>query len=199
MKLKDFFYNLVLYPIFSIFDKYYSYQPKIYKNLNHKKIGAPPIDKGWIITNQKSTSSILFDSYITDSIPLLKFRESLNLLFYSLVLYFSGKLIIVTKYPKDNFVTDLHLKFDVNKILLYYPEDINIFYQIYKYSPSIPMQIAITPDKLSDNLTKITYFSNPILPSDYKTFDHFMSTVIRYWTDTFRQSYISEKRFNESR
>ena len=164
----------------------------------YKNTGHSPIQKGWILTNNKSNYSIIYDNYTTNSSVLLNLRDVFDLLFYGLTMYISGRIVILTKSIEP--VINKFNKNIIDRVLLYYPENINIFYQIYTKSPNIPVQILITSNKqpLSSNiLTKNGFYSKPIIPSEYQSFDAFMLTVIKTWTDTCAESYIYEKRFIE--
>jgi len=210
---RDILYNLIIYPIISLLNikKYLftsypntrnildSCSENILHHTKYKTEGRPPIQKGWIVTNNKSIYSIVFDNYSTHSAVLLKFREVFDLLFYGLVMYWGGRIVILTKYSVDRIVE----KFDegmLERILLYYPQDINIFYQIYTKSPDIPVQILITANKECEaTYPKIRIFSEPIMPRDYENFVKFMEKVVEVWSETSLQCYAYEKRFIEEK
>lgn len=218
-KLKQFFYNFVIYPVITLLDFknniLYSQKPNnsvldrcnnniIRDNMPNRKevelCKKHTIKKGWILTNNKNNYSIVYDSHITNSIVMLKLKEVVNLLFYGLVMYISGRIIILSKSTSiDNIVDALDKNF-IDRVLLYYPENFNIFYQIYTKSPSIPVQIMITSNKNFDSTFKpITSLSEPIIPNNYNNFEDFITVVIKSWTKTSSELYLSEKRFIDSR
>jgi len=213
MKFREIFYNLIIYPIISLLDIKTNIikseiscekivdrcSSRILHSTKYKNTGHSPIQKGWILTNNKSNYSIIYDNYTTNSSVLLNLRDVFDLLFYGLTMYVSGRILILTKSIEP--VINKFNKNIIDRVLLYYPENINIFYQIYTKSPNIPVQILITSNKqpLSCNiLTKNGFYSKPIIPSDYQSFDTFMLMVIKTWTDTCAESYIYEKRFIEA-
>lgn len=211
-KHKRFFYNFVICPIITILDIKSNF---IYRHCSDQSVldrcntnivrdfyirGKAPtelmIEKGWILTNNKNNYSIVYDSFVTNSSVLLKFRDILNLLFYGVVMYISGRIILFYK----SIDLNLHQN-TIDRILLYYPQNFDILKQIYTKSPSIPVQIMITSNKDFDRLSSaipITVFSKPIIPANYKCFDDFISVIIKSWAETSTQSYLSEKRFIDS-
>ena len=199
MKFKKFVCNLFLYPIVSLLQTFTTgynplefYHTKIFKNLNNTRLGHPIIEKGWILSNHKTNHSIIFDSYTTQSVPYLNIKDGLNLGFYTLLLFFTNKLLL-TKTKLCLFQTDPLRGGEYDRIVLYYPQDVNILYHIYTGSPLTPVQIVFTNDKFIEK--NFTYVSRPIIPSDYKIFEDFITAILKTWTYSCRQSYIAEKRF----
>lgn len=173
----DKLYNFVIYPIMSslnlkkyLFPSYSDDKTtldrcsaSILKDVKYRTEGCKPISKGWIVTNNKSTYSTVFDNYTIGSSILLRFREIVDLLFYGLVMYISGRIVVLTNTSMDKVAENFN-KGILDRILIYYPNDKNIFYQIYTKTPHIPLQILITTNKeysASVTIPKIRIFSDP--------------------------------------